>query len=107
MYNVTIPSIEDDKVISYLRSTGQIQPWEIKERDKIFSNRPTYRELVEEVNVKVNGKWKWVCKWDNDAVFEWHEQMYNERGNPVGKINKKYFMRSDYQIWLWFVRSKR
>lgn len=107
MYNVTIPSIEDEKVIAYLKSTGQIQPWERKKSGKIFSDRPTYRELVEEVNIQVDGKWKWACKWDNNAVFEWHEQMYNERGDPVTKIKKKYFSVHDYGKMIHGINPKK
>ena len=91
MYNVRIPSIEDEDVEKYLIETKQVILWERKRYGKITSTRPTYRELIEEVNVYENKKIVWRCKWDKDAVFYWTEQTYNERGRPVGKTYKKMF----------------
>jgi len=81
MYNVTIPSIENDDVIKYLKETGQINEWnnDNGRNGGAYTKRPTYRELIE------------GDKWNKDAIFEWHEQFYDDRGNQVGKSIQKYF----------------
>jgi len=73
-------------VLKYLRSNGLLTRWETVDKDTgtvLDTERPTYYELIE----KVNGK----CMWDEDRVFEWHEQNYNERGQPVGTVKRKFF----------------
>lgn len=85
-YHVPIPSIENIQVLKYLRSNGLLTQWETIDKETgavLDTERPTYYELIE----KVDGK----CKWDEDRVFEWHEQKYNERGQPVGTVKQKYF----------------
>ena len=107
MYNVQIPSIEDDDIKNYLIQTKQVRPWERKRNGKITSTRPTYRELIEEVAVYENKKFRWRCKWDNDAVFYWTEQSYNERGRPVAKAHKKMFSVHAYGRMLHNINPKR
>lgn len=85
-YHVPLPSIENKIVLKYLRNNGLLTLWETKDRDTgavLDTERPTYYELIE----KVDGK----CKWDEDRVFQWHEQKYNERGEPVGVAKTKFF----------------
>ena len=82
MYNVTIPSIKNDEVIKYLKETGQINKWNNDRKNNVgeaYTRRPTYRELID------------GDKWNKDAIFEWHEQFYDERGYQVGNSIKKYF----------------
>ena len=107
MYNVQIPSIEDDDIKNYLIQTKQVSPWERKSKGSITSTRPTYRELIEEVAVYENQKFRLRCKWDNDAVFYWTEQSYNERGRPIGKAHKKMFSVHAYGRMLHNINPKR
>mgnify|MGYP001435772169 CR=1 FL=1 len=107
MYNVQIPSIEDDDIKNYLIQTKQVRPWERKKSGNITSTRPTYKELIEEVAVYENNKYIWKCKWDNDAVFYWTEQSYNERGRAVGKAYKKMFSVHAYGRMLHNINPQR
>jgi len=82
MYHVPIPSIENEWVIKYLGANELIKEWSIKNvKTKRFESteRPTYLELLE------NGKW------NEDKVFSWTEQKYDERGQPAGRAKRKYF----------------
>jgi hypothetical protein len=86
MYNVPIPSITDKNIIAYLQDNNLISPWNKKIKNdegeviRIQTVRPTYRQLCSNED-----------KWKHDQVFEWHEQFFDERGNDVGKSEKKLF----------------
>lgn len=102
MYNVPIPSVENDQVLLYLKNTGQINVWETVRKGKVTSTRPTYKELIEEV--KIGDEWR--RKWDTDKVYEWHEQLYNEFGKAIGNPVKKYFSVQAYARMLHEINEK-
>ena len=79
MYNVPIPSVENDQVLLYLKNTGQINVWETVRKGKVTTTRPTYKELIEEV--KIGDKWR--RKWDTDSCHG--SCCYASSGTAVNK----------------------